>query len=133
MRAYSPDLRTRIVDAVDTGMSKAQAARTFDVGLSTVKRYVRRRERTGSLDPGRSPGRHPTIGPQQQEVLRDQLRAHPAAFLDEHCTLWDAAQGVRVSTSTMSRAMRKIGFTRKKGRWVPVSETTPNAASGTTW
>jgi transposase len=132
MKAYSRDLRTRIVDAVEANMSKAEAARTFDVGLSTVKRYVRRKRTTGSLDARRSPGRPPRIGPQQQEDLRAQLRAHPAAFLDEQCVLWERTQGVRVSTSTMSRAIRTIGFTRKKGRWVPVSGMRPNAASGTT-
>jgi transposase len=131
MKAYSPDLRTRIVDAVEAGTSKAEAARTFDVGLSTVKRYVRRKKTTGSLDPRRSPGRTPTIGPQQQEILRAQLRAHPAAYLDEHCALWETNQGVRVSTSTMGRAIRKVGFTRKKGHWVPVSAMRPSDAAGT--
>lgn len=64
MKAYSPDLRTRIVDAVNANMSKVEAARTFDVSLSTVKRYVRRKQTTGRLDAYRSPGRTPTIGPQ---------------------------------------------------------------------
>ena len=131
MKAYSPDLRTRIVDAVETGMSKAEAARTFAVGLSTIKRYVRRKHASGSLDARRSPGRTPIIGPQQQEALRVQLRAHPAAYLDEHCALWETSQGVRVSPKTMSRAIRKVDFTRKKGRWVPVSAMSPSGASGT--
>ena len=38
MKAYSEDLRMKIVDAVELGMPKAQAARTFGVVLSTVKR-----------------------------------------------------------------------------------------------
>ena len=41
MRAYSEDLRKKIVTALERGMSKAEAARTFDVSLSSVKRYVR--------------------------------------------------------------------------------------------
>ncbi|MGN6362656.1 MAG: helix-turn-helix domain-containing protein, partial [Thermomicrobiales bacterium] len=36
MRAYSVDLRARIVRAVENGMSKAEAARRYEVGLSTV-------------------------------------------------------------------------------------------------
>ena len=40
MRAYSVDLREKIVGAVERGMSKAQAAHTFGVGITTVKRYV---------------------------------------------------------------------------------------------
>jgi transposase len=34
MRAYSEDLRKKIVAAIDRGVPKAQAARTFDVSLS---------------------------------------------------------------------------------------------------
>jgi hypothetical protein len=40
VKAYSIDLRTKIMRAVDAGMSKSEAARVFDVGLSTVKRYA---------------------------------------------------------------------------------------------
>jgi transposase len=40
MKAYSKDLREKIVDAIGRGMPKAQAARTFGVGISTVKRYA---------------------------------------------------------------------------------------------
>lgn len=131
MKAYSPDLRSRIVAAVDAGMSKAEAARRYDVALSSVKRYVARKAATGTLDPTPRPGRTPIIRPQQLEALRAQLRDHPAAYLDEHCTLWEQASGVRVSRITLSRAIRRVGFTRKKGRWVPVSGMNPNAASGT--
>jgi hypothetical protein len=40
MKAYSGDLRKRIVEAVERGMGKSEAARTFGVSLSSVKRYV---------------------------------------------------------------------------------------------
>jgi transposase len=40
MNDYSEDLRRKIVSAVGRGMSKTQAARTFDVSHSSVKRYV---------------------------------------------------------------------------------------------
>lgn len=41
MRPYSEDLRTRIVAAVEDGMTKSEAARLFGVSLSSVKRYCR--------------------------------------------------------------------------------------------
>jgi transposase len=131
MKAYSPDLRSRIVAAVDAGMSKAEAARRFDVALSSVKRYVRRQATTGSLAPTRRPGRTPLIRAHQLEDLRAQVRDHTAAYLDEHCALWKESHGIAVSTITMSRAIHRAGFTRKKGRWVLVSATSPNGASGT--
>ena len=41
MNAYSEDLRKKIVEAVEQrGMPKVEAARTFGVGISSVKRYV---------------------------------------------------------------------------------------------
>ena len=40
MNAYSEDLRTKIVEAVEWGMTKIEAAKTFGVGISSVKRYV---------------------------------------------------------------------------------------------
>ena len=123
MKAYSPDLRAKIVAAVDAGTSKAEVARTFTVGLSTVKRYLTQHHQTGSLAPKHHPGRAPTIRPDQRELLRAQLDAHPAGFLDEHCTWWEEQTGIRVSTSTMSREIKRLGWTRKKGRWVPPNET----------
>jgi transposase len=38
MKAYSVDLREKIVAAVGRGMSKAQTARTFGVSATSVKR-----------------------------------------------------------------------------------------------
>ncbi len=42
-------------------MSKAQAARTFEVGLSSVKRYVDKARRGESLAPKKSPGSPPKL------------------------------------------------------------------------
>src|SRR4051812_27455270 len=48
MKAYSLDLREKIVVAVRRGMSKAHAARTFGVGATSVKLYVKSR-RAGQI------------------------------------------------------------------------------------
>jgi transposase len=131
MCAYSPDLRAKIVAAVERDGNKHAVARHFGVGVSTVKRYCTQWREEQSLAPKPHPGRPPTIRPDQQEALRAQVRAHPAAYLDEHCLLWETETGIRVSPYAMSRAIRKLGFTRKKGRWVPASGTRIDAASGT--
>jgi transposase len=123
MKAYSLDLRTKIVAAVEAGRPKSEVARVFGVGLSTVKRYLHHQQQTGSLAPKRHPGGTPSIAPDQFPLLWAQLDAHPTAFLDEHCQRWEEQTGTRVSLSTMSRAIRRLGFTRKKGRWVPPSGT----------
>ena len=40
MRAYSEDLRRKIIEATERGVSKAGSARLFGVSLSSVKRYA---------------------------------------------------------------------------------------------
>ncbi len=57
MKAYSVDLRQKIVDAVLSGRPKAQVARSFGVGISTVKRYVSKAQNGESLVPKRPPGK----------------------------------------------------------------------------
>jgi transposase len=130
MNAYSPDLRAKILAAVDAGMTKSAAARIFQVGRATIKRYAALRRDHHSLAPKRHPGRPPTIRGAHQETLRLQVLDHPAAYLDEHCRLFAAATTLTVSESTMSRAIRRLGFTRKKGRWAPPSETRTSVACG---
>jgi transposase len=52
MRAYSEDLRKKIVAALERGMSKAQAARLFDVSLSSVSSATQEPlEKEGRLSP----------------------------------------------------------------------------------
>jgi transposase len=115
MKAYSSDLRERIVQAVQQGQSQAAAAQTFGVGSATVKRYVAQLRRTGSLAPKRPAGPPPRIGPAEYPALRTQLAAAPAATLAEHCARWEQTHGVRVSVPTMYRAIRAVDWTRKKG------------------
>jgi transposase-like protein len=55
MNAYSEDLRKKIVQALRRGMGKSQAARTFSVSLSSVKRYAKLAEEGGSLAPKKRP------------------------------------------------------------------------------
>ena len=43
-----------------------------------------------------------------------QLQAHDDARLEDPCRRWEQTQGVRVSTATMSRAIKRMGWTRKK-------------------
>jgi transposase len=59
MKSYSEDLRRKIVAAVERGMSKSEAARLFDVSLSSVKRYSRMAYQGNSLAPKKKPGRTP--------------------------------------------------------------------------
>src|SRR5687767_1790597 len=93
VRAYSMDLRERVVAAVDAGMSQAQAAERFGVSLRTVERYLARRRATGSLAATEQRhGREPTVRRQLQAWLPARLAAADAT-LAEHVTAFVAAGG----------------------------------------
>jgi transposase len=51
MKAYSNDLRHRIVEAYENGQySQDEVAELFQVSLATVKNFLRRKRETGSPD-----------------------------------------------------------------------------------
>ena len=115
MNGYSEDLRKKIVSAVGRGMSKAQAARTFEVGLSSVKRYVEKANRGESLAPKKSPGSPPKIDQTATRLLEEDLKERPYATLKERRDCVEAVSGISVSRSTLCRAIARIGSSRKKG------------------
>jgi transposase len=117
MKAYADDLRWRVVEAVDDGLSRAEVARVFRVSLPTIKRWLRRRRETGGLAPSPRPGAPSVKMAALRHGLLPQLEAHPDATLEQHCAWWEAARGMRVSTATMSRAIAgHFGWTHKKSR-----------------
>jgi transposase len=115
MSGYSEDLRWRIVSSVEGDMSKAQAARTFSVSLSSVKRYANKAGRGESLAPKKRPGSAPKLDDKAIKLLDEDLKARPFATLQERCYYVEAITGLSVSRSTMCRAIARIGPTRKKG------------------
>ncbi len=132
MRAYSLDLRERVVRAVhERGQTPTEAARAFEVGVWTVKRYLRRAEE-GHLAPSPIPGRDRATGPAQEAALGAQWRAAADARLADHCDTWAAAQETRVSRATMGRALTRLGWSRKKRRSSPASGTRSHALPGAT-
>jgi transposase len=114
MKAYSQDLRHRVLRAVDAGHSQAEVATTFAVSVATIKRYLKQRRETGHVEPKTIPGRPASKGVVLQAHLRAQLEAHPDATREEHCRLFQAAHGIQVSTASISRARVALGWTRKK-------------------
>ena len=132
MNAYSKDLRKRVLAAVDRGTAYGEVSRLFGLSLATIGRYVRRRRETGEVAPRPSPGRTPRICESAEErgALWAQLEANPEATLERHRELWEERGGARVSISTMSRAIRRLGWTYKQRRWGPPSATSRPAPPG---
>jgi hypothetical protein len=85
MKAYSKDLRQKIVDAIERGMPKAEAARTFGVGISTVKRYATKAQKGEPLEPGKAPGKRPKMDERLRKLLEEDLNERPFVTLQQRC------------------------------------------------
>src|SRR5918992_1520958 len=123
MNAYSEDLRKKIIEALRRGMTKTEAARTFGVSRSSVKRYAKLAEQGRPLAPKKRPGSKPKMDERATKRLEDDLQRRPAATLSERREFLEKAAAVRVSSSTVSRMLRRLGWSRKKGVWVRARET----------
>jgi transposase len=127
MNAYSEDLRKKIVQALRRGMTKSEAARTFGVSRSSVKRYAKLAQEGRSLAPKKRPGSKLKIvhsATKLIKLLEADVQRRPAATLSERSEFLEKeVAGLRVSDSTVSRMMRRLGWSRKKGRWVRARET----------
>ncbi len=130
MRAYSKDLRLRVLAAVDRGMPRAEVAKTFGVSMPTIKRYLKLRRETGGVEP------KPILGPpaRKWEALRgalpSQLRLNPDLTLEEHRELFEETYGFAVSTATVSRAFKRLGLPLKKRRSSPPRGTSKSERGG---
>jgi transposase len=118
MNAYSLDLRKKIVEAKERGTPTAEVARTFGVGLSTVKRYAATAREGKPLAPKKRPGSKPKLDEAARKLLEADLEERPAATLPQRREFLARVSGVRVSDSTVSRMLGRMGWSRKKDRWV---------------
>ncbi len=123
MRAYSEDLRKKIVAAIERGMSKSQAARLFDVSLSSVKRYSRIASQGQSLKPRKSPGRTRKVDEKAQLLLERDVEERPAATIGQRRRFLEHITATTLSDSTVRRLMKRMGFSQKNGQWGRWNET----------
>lgn len=123
MNAYSLDLRKKIVEALKRGTTKTEAARTFSVSRSSVKRYAKLVEEGRPLAPKGRPGSKPKMDERARKLLERDVEERPAATLSERREFLKTVAGVSVSESTVSRMLRRLGFSRKKDHWQRVNAT----------
>jgi transposase len=115
MKAYSIDLRQRIVLAVERGEdSQAEVAAQYDVSLSSVERFVRQWRTTDSVAPSQAPR-----GPKRRlepygAWLRAEVKRQPDATLAELCERLAKAHGVEAHPSLMWRELQILALPLKK-------------------
>jgi transposase len=117
MKAYSIDLRKKIVQSVRKGVSKSETARRFDVNRSTVQRYIKRLDEEGSLAPTKRPGSRPKLDESALLVLEQDLESRPWATHRQRREFLYGICGVEVSEATICRAIKRgFSHSRKKDR-----------------
>ena len=107
MNAYSLDLRKLVVAFVEEGHSQAEAARQFKLHPETVSKWIKLKNTTGSLKVipvSRGPHKLPL------EPLEKYVKEHPDAFLREIAAHFNCGK------DAVARALKKLGFTRKKNK-----------------
>ena len=125
MNPYSEDLREKIVEALGRGTTKSEAARSFGISRSSVKRYAKLAEEGRPLAPKKRPGSKPKMDEKARRLLleADMEERPSAATLSERREYLGRMASLWVSESTLSRMLRRLGWSRKKDRWERASET----------
>ncbi len=114
MRAYSVDLREKIVESVKKGVPKSETARRFGVNRATVKRYCNQLDERGTLEPRKAPGKAPKLDEKAMRLLAEDLEERPWATHSQRAEFLFAVSGVRVSEATLCRAVGRLRRSRKK-------------------
>lgn len=113
VKAYSLDLRQRVVDAILAGESCAGAARRFEVAKSSAIKWVQRYRETGSVAPAKMGGHRPQALAPYREMIVKRLQRTPHLTLK----LLQAelgAQDIHVSHDTIWRFLKREGLSFKK-------------------
>jgi transposase len=115
MKAYSQDLRERVIAAVEAGNQSYPAiAKTFGVSESTLDKWLKRWRDTGSVAAlpfagGRRRALHTCTA-----VIRAEVQHQPDVTLEELCERVADQTAVTASPSMMSRELQLLALPRKK-------------------
>jgi transposase len=124
MKAYSEDLRQKVVEAVrQRGTSKSEAARVFGISLSSVKRYTRLASQGEPLTPRKGGGRPQIADDSTRRLLEEDIRTRPSATIKERRRFLTSFAGKSLSEVTLRRLLKRMGYSRKKGAWGRWNET----------
>jgi transposase len=118
MQAYSLDLRTRVVSAYETGANTlAGIAARFSVGPTFLKKMLRQKRETGSLErlPQRA-GAKKRLSEPHRRWLATQVKATPDVTLVELQERLAKEKNVTVSPATVCRELQALRLPRKKSR-----------------
>lgn len=121
-RPYSVDLRVRVIEAIDGGLSTRQAAARFAIGIATAGAWHRCWRKTGDTKPGRlgNPGGSKLDA--HEAFILGLIGAQKDIALHEIAERLAKAHGLAVQPSTVWYFLHRRGMTLKKRRRMPRSK-----------
>ena len=123
MKAYSVDLRPKVVESVRRGISTSETAPRFGVSRWTVKRYLKRLDESSSLAPKTAPGKPPKLDKCAMQLLQEDIETRPWATHRQRSEFLFGICGVRVSETTICPAIKeRLGPQPKKDQQEPLRE-----------
>ena len=114
VKAYSQDLRERIVSSCRSGRSVAEVASLFQVSEVAVRKYLRLVESGSSLAVGRSPGKPPRLRPEQEEAFVALMEEGSDWTLEKLGQEWHRRSGVLLPRSTLHDHVKRLRGRYKK-------------------
>ena len=129
-RPYSLDLRERVVACVEKeGLSRRQTASRFDVGISTVVKWVRLYRETGSVSPRQIGGYKPRrIAGTHHDWL--VVRCRSGDFTLQGLVRELADRGLKVDYRSVWNFVHEQGLSYKKRRWSPANAAARTSRGG---
>ena len=113
MKAYSMDLRERVIDACDSGIGTNEIAETFSVSTAWIRRLKQRRRDTGQLGPKKQRrGSIPILSKHEDKIAKIIAEKPDATSKEIAEKLGELS--VKVSRQTVDVAVRRLGYRYKK-------------------
>ncbi len=122
--SYSGDLRRRVLAAWEAKEgSQRQLAQRFKVSLSFVRNLLRRYQDCGEIEAKQRGGyQKPTIQDEHLSIIKSFIEEKNDLLLWELCARFAKHTEIRVSVTTMHRAVEKLGLRCKKKVFMQVSK-----------
>ncbi len=113
-RPLSNDLRQRLVNAVNSGMSARAAGRKLDIAASTATALIKKHRERGHFEPLPLGGKKRSVLEKEKTFIEAMVGAHPDWSEDEMALHIGSERGIQVHPTTIGRFVRKNGWRFKK-------------------
>lgn len=127
-RAYGIDLRQRVIDAIEGGMSTRAAARRYSIGESTAGAWHRRWRTTGTIEAGRQGNPGGSVLDAHEGFILASVDEAVDITLAEIAERLARERSVTVDPSTIWYFFRRRGITYKKRPHTPPSRSARTSA-----